>query len=365
MGEPSSSDIAGPQSSSRYILIEPDPFCSAANEYAETGLPWDERARQVDTLQLSATREQVWNSATGQWEVADNYRAYNYDKAVSRRIPGSGEGERLAWVRPYNGLVPKQGTQAYMVIMDEEGSIIPLVTGTSGETTDYYTDFSIMSINQHRREIRQILTTFGAPFVFFFGESPRLVEFQGVLLNSENFDWRDAFLDNYNQRLRGTRLAEMKARLYVGWDDFLVHGYGLSLQVVEKASNNNQIMFTFAMLIVGEVRIGSGMEAPAVRSFQAALDSQLRLIAENDGLLSGSDDLLSLRGALDGTPDSLGGAYGAVGFTQNNINKQLFGTPHSSGKVKSFSDEELYNECSLRYEDSETASSVFDELTSW
>lgn len=369
MAEPSSSDISSGKQSSRerYVLIEPDPFCAAANEYAESGLPWDERARRVDTLQLSGTREQVWNPETGEWELANNYQAYSYDKAVSRRVPGSGNGDRLVWVRPYNGLVPKEGTQAYMVIMDDEGNMIPLKTGSPGqETTNYYTDFSVISVNQHRREIRQILTTFGAPFVFFFGESPRLVEFQGTLIDSENYNWNESFLENYDTKLRGTRLAEMKARLYVGWNDFLVHGYGLSLRVVERSSNPSQVMFDFAMLIVGEVRIGSGLDAPTVRDFQSALDSQLRLLAENDGSLSGSDDLLSLRGALDGTPDSLSGSYGAVGFSQSNINKQLFGTAHSNGRVPSLSDEDLYNECSLRYDgDEETAQSVFEEMTRW
>jgi hypothetical protein len=100
--------------------------------------------------------------------------------------------------------------------------------------TDIYSNFLIQSVQEERMEKAQILETFGEPFVFLFGERARVLNISGVLLNSFDFNWRQEWLENYDNYLRGTRCVENDSLIFLSFDETLVGGYILATSVTEK-----------------------------------------------------------------------------------------------------------------------------------
>ena len=186
--------------------------------------------------------------------------------------------------RPYRGIEIKDDTYAVMKVLRSDGSAIPLVdsggermpqagadtkagSGTSSSsnsanrapmaTTFTYSNFIIQSIQDNRQEKSQILETFGDPFIFFFGERPRILNVSGLLMNTRDFNWRTEFWYNYENYLRGTKLVELNARIYLFWDDVLVEGYMLGAQAQDAADMPYHIPFSFSLFVTSHTYLGS------------------------------------------------------------------------------------------------------------
>lgn len=112
-----------------------------------------------------------------------------------------------------------------------------------------YSNFVLQSAQETRQEKYQIMETFGIPFIFFFGERPRIYNFSGMFINSLDFNWRSEFWANYDQVLRGTRLVERNARVVLSWDDIIVEGYILQAAAQENSMQPHLINFNFQMFI--------------------------------------------------------------------------------------------------------------------
>jgi len=174
--------------------------------------------------------------------------------------------------RPFRGIEIKEDTYAVMKVIRADGSEIPL-TDSGGElsarsggdtqagtgvpsltsqprrATNNYSNFIIQSVDENREEKAQIMETFGEAFVFFFGEKPRSLQVQGVLLNTLDFNWRTEFWYNYEKTLRGTKLVEQNARLYLYWDDLVVEGYMMDARARDVAENPYHIAFAFTLFV--------------------------------------------------------------------------------------------------------------------
>jgi hypothetical protein len=90
---------------------------------------------------------------------------------------------------------------------------------------------------------------FGEDYIFFFGEQPRFVNISGVLINTKDFNWKNEFLENYEQYLRGTRLVEQNAKLYLYIDDVVIEGHLVNSQVNMMADNPYMAQFSFQMFV--------------------------------------------------------------------------------------------------------------------
>jgi hypothetical protein len=168
-------------------------------------------------------------------------------------MQGGGSGSRRAGRttarRPTRGMEVKDDTYATLKVIKSDGTSIPLVDSGSagGANTEGYTNFLLQSVSESRMEKHQIIETFGASYVFFFGESPRFLDVSAQLLNSHDFNWEAEWWANYNMYLRGTKLVEMGARCYLSYDDNVVEGYLMQAQAV-KASDQHllaQLQFRF------------------------------------------------------------------------------------------------------------------------
>lgn len=156
---------------------------------------------------------------------AQNFNAANSAAQAARRAGTSSAR------RPLRGLEIKDDTFGILRVVQANGKPISLLdSGSStGQTTDC-TNFILQSVQEARMEKHQIVETFGEPYIFFFGESPRFLDVTAVLVDSNDFNWYAEFWQNYNNNFRGTRLVEQGARCYLFYDDNIVEGYMLNAQ---------------------------------------------------------------------------------------------------------------------------------------
>lgn len=165
--------------------------------------------------------------------------------------------------RPYDGISIKDDTHAVLSVVDSNNVNIPIMTqpisyggftpweeekGISTKTEDY-SDFILQQVQDTRMEKKQVVETFGAAYVFFFGESPRLTTFAGVLLNTADYNWRSQFWFNYDNYLRGSKLVQLNAKAYVAYDTIVVGGYILDAQASDDANSPYSVPFQFSMFV--------------------------------------------------------------------------------------------------------------------
>lgn len=140
-------------------------------------------------------------------------------------------------------------------MVQSDGTEIPLVDAGSpygdGQTQGGYTNFIIQSITEARMEKHQVVETFGESYIFFFGESPRFLDVQMVVINSHDFNWEAEWWENYERYFRGTRLVETGARLYMFYDDNVVEGYMLNAQAQKTSDQPLMVQMNFRLFLTG------------------------------------------------------------------------------------------------------------------
>jgi hypothetical protein len=152
--------------------------------------------------------------------------------------------------RPTRGLEIRDDTYAILKLVAASGNPIPLYDSSSstGMSTDY-TNFILQSVQEARMEKHQIVETFGEPYIYFFGESPRFLDVQAVLVDSNDFNWYAEFWQNYDQFFRGTRSVELGARTYLFYDDNIVEGYMLNAQARKTSDTPLMVQLQFRLYL--------------------------------------------------------------------------------------------------------------------
>lgn len=163
-------------------------------------------------------------------------------------------GRRIAR-RPLRGLEIKEDRVAAIKVVQSDGTEIPLVDAGSpygdGQTSSGYTNFVLQSVNEARMEKHQIVETFGESYIFFFGEAPRFLDVQMIVINSHDFNWEAEWWENYERYFRGTRLVEMGARLYMFYDDNVVEGYMLNSTGAKVSDQPFIVQMNFRLFLTG------------------------------------------------------------------------------------------------------------------
>lgn len=179
----------------------------------------------------------------------DNFKAQSRGKRGNENR-SSRAGRRVAR-RPLRGIEIKEDTYAMIKVIQADGTTVPLVDSTSpdGLTSSGYANFMLQSVTEARVEKHQIVETFGDAYIFFFGESPRFIDAQAVLLNTHDFNWRAEWWQNYNDLLRGTRLVETGARVYLFYDDIIIEGYLVHANVLETSQQPYQVTLQFRLFV--------------------------------------------------------------------------------------------------------------------
>jgi hypothetical protein len=162
--------------------------------------------------------------------------------------------------RPYRGVQIKEDTYATLSVRGPSGKAIPLLSSsalidpnslTVGYTNEY-ADFILQRVDDQRVEKSQVIETFGESFVYFFGERPRITNISGMLMNTEDFNWRSQFWSNYDKFFRGSKLVEMGARLYLTFDTQIIEGYALSASATDDSSLPYAIPFQMSVFMTNQ-----------------------------------------------------------------------------------------------------------------
>lgn len=152
--------------------------------------------------------------------------------------------------RPLRGLQIKTETFATLSVAGP-GRRSTLLNSSSPEDSrpGHTSNFILQSVSETRMEKFQAISTFGAPYGFFFGEQPRMVQFQAILLNTADFQWTVEWWDNYEQHLRGTQLTAAGMRAYMAYDDVVLEGYLTQASTATSASQPYEVQLSFAMWV--------------------------------------------------------------------------------------------------------------------
>ena len=188
--------------------------------------------------------------------------------------------------RPLRGLEVKEDTFAVLKVIDLLGREIKLYdSSTATGKGSANTNFILQAVHEARAEKFQIVETFGDPYIFFFGEAPRFLECASVLINSQDFNWKAEFWANYDQYLRGSKCAELGARIYMLYDDVIVEGYMLNASASDDAQNPMMVQMQFKLFLtnyrnismVGDpnfpIRLGVDIDTAQGKPFQTLRSS--------------------------------------------------------------------------------------------
>ena len=123
------------------------------------------------------------------------------------------------------------------------------------------TDFILEDVQEQMAERFQLQETFGDFNVFFFGRRAEIFTYSGTLVNAgKDLAWRNNFLYNYENYLRGTKCAELKAHAYLLYDDVVREGFILSAAVSQNSTVEAAVKFTFTLLVTGKRILTSAPE---------------------------------------------------------------------------------------------------------
>jgi hypothetical protein len=205
-------------------------------------------------------------------EIKTDAYAKNLKKAQRKKLSYAGVR------RPLRGIEIKDDTYGILKVIKADGTELPLTDAggsrypdpgfeddsvdpfskpTALASTYNYSNFIIQRIDESRQEKSQILETFGDSYIFFFGERPRLLNVSGLLMNTVDFNWRTEFWYNYENVLRGTKLVEQNARIYLFWDDLVVEGYMLQAAARDDADMPYHIPFNFTLFVTAHTYLST------------------------------------------------------------------------------------------------------------
>lgn len=184
--------------------------------------------------------------------------------------------------RPLRGIQIKEDTYAVIRVQTATGVEIPLINSSSSQEVNgigrsgMTANFILQQIQELRAEKHQIVETFGSDFIFFFGDRPQFLQIQGILLNSADFDWKNEFWKNYDEYLRGTKLVENNARLYLYFDDVVVEGYMIQAASTYTSDSPYHLPFSFQLFVTNYAILSTAGSVV----FQASSEHQIPAPAE-------------------------------------------------------------------------------------
>lgn len=194
--------------------------------------------------------------------------------------------------RPVRGIQLKEETFAVIRVLtarNEEVSLIDSGSPTADEAeigrSALLSNFLLQDVQEQRAEKQQIVETFGEDYIFFFGERPRFLRFAGVLMNTADFNWKSEWWENYENNLRGSKLVELNARLYVYFDDVVVEGYILDSSTTWSAGTPYSVPFQFTLFVTNYAhlsRVGHIRFQPESQPIFASPEAELAAI-EKEG----------------------------------------------------------------------------------
>lgn len=159
--------------------------------------------------------------------------------------------------RPILGTAEKRNTFASLYLTDVNDGGAPKPQQRLYDSLEDYNvptqkvtvNFLIQSINQAIAEQAQIIQTFGKTYFLFFGQRPMAVNLSGVLLNTPDFNWRNDFIRNYMEFLRGGEAAVRNRQATLAYDDLILSGYIMGLNTSQTSEMTELVNFRLDFIV--------------------------------------------------------------------------------------------------------------------
>ncbi len=180
--------------------------------------------------------------------LAPNTSIGAWESSTSRTESSTADLTQAYVRRPTRGIQLKR--EAFATLAVTRGTPIKNSSAPPGTTVSFTSNFLLQHVQESRQEKFQSVTTFGATYGFFFGEQPRFVNCQAVLLNTADFQWEVEWWSNYEEHVRGTRAVDRGARVTLTYEDVLLEGYIISADVAKSEPNTWAASLSFSMWVV-------------------------------------------------------------------------------------------------------------------
>lgn len=167
--------------------------------------------------------------------------------------------------RPLRGIQIKREVFA---VLSVSGVALKNSSAQRGSSVHFTSNFMLQAVQESRQEKFQPVTTFGAPYGFFFGEQPRMVTCQAMLLNTADFQWEAEWWENYDKYMRGTRLVDRGTRVTLTYEDVILEGYMVQANTQKGEPNPWAVSLTFTLWVTGVTYLVD-VGAPNIDAFHA------------------------------------------------------------------------------------------------
>lgn len=153
--------------------------------------------------------------------------------------------------RPTRGIEIKKEVFATLSVVGASTVALHNASTPTDKSVNFTSNFLLQAVSEQRQEKFQPITTFGAPYGFFFGEQPRMVNFSAILLNTADFQWEAEWWANYDEFLRGTRLVDRGVRAALEYEDTIIEGYITQASTSKSEPTPWAVNLQFTMWVTG------------------------------------------------------------------------------------------------------------------
>lgn len=180
---------------------------------------------------------------------------------------------------------------------------------------------SVQSRLEERYFVFQSLN--GDTVSFFFGAKPTIYSFSGALLDTYNQQWFNDFRFFYEEYIRGTMSISNNTRVMMVYEDQIIEGFILDMNMSKSAEMNVLANFEFNMLMVQRTHV-NGYNTPVERGSSVLSDSSVQVASSNtpgSTIVSGIQHMTNLMNGLPNM-DIISGQD-----TWKKVSSAMFGPP--------------------------------------
>lgn len=235
---------------SQVFLVQPDPFSSQSDKLADF-IPSAKAAQAKGGSKDPFKRDAIHDVS----RPVRGFTAKPNTFAYVQVINANGEVQKV-----FNRLETNvAGGKAEAKTTIETATASPKQMAQAGNKpqSHVWTDWILQAVREERMEKTQIVETFGETYLYAFGEKPRALVFTGMLMNTVDYNWKSVFWENWERFFRATKLTQMNARMYIGWDDVIVEGYPVNAVVNQSADSPNAMSFSFNFMVTNYVSLAA------------------------------------------------------------------------------------------------------------
>ena len=117
--------------------------------------------------------------------------------------------------------------------------------------------FLLQSVQTSLKEKFSIFQSLsGDVLAYFFGKQPVIYRFSAALYNTYNQEWAHDFRNYYEKYLRGSSSIGKNIRTVVSYENHVIEGFFLEMNMQESATNTNLVNIDFSILFVQDHVIG-------------------------------------------------------------------------------------------------------------